>query len=190
MFHSYAMNTFQSRGECVCLNVFFLQLSGELTAITPSTARVTPKETSAAVTLPQTTTATTDPVHEQSLTTTQPVTALSGSRSNSTTQKVTTTSATSRLTTTQEAKMSNQHNKTRQLGRNTASPTVQSSRTGEKWGPCALDLIIWWFEIELFVQLGLFFFFFFYWNNLEKGFKGGEKAAKHFHGKWGGSCVG
>lgn len=130
-------------GECVCLNVSFLQFSGELTAITPSTARVTPKETSAAVTLPQTTTATTDPVHKQSLTTTQPVTAQSGSRSNSTTQKVTTTSASSTLTTTQEAKMSNQHNKTRQLGRNTASPTVQSSRTGKKWGPCALALIIW-----------------------------------------------
>ena len=124
--------------ECVYLNVFFLQFSGELTAITPSTTTVTPKETSAAVTLPQTTTATTGPVHKQSLTTTQPVTTQSGSHSNGTTQNETTTSATSTLTTTQEAKMLNQLNKTRQLGRNTASPTIQSSRTGKKWGSCAL----------------------------------------------------
>ncbi|XP_036959078.1 proline-rich transmembrane protein 3 [Acanthopagrus latus] len=105
-------------------------IPGELTAITPSTTTVTPKETSAAVTLPQTTTATTGPVHKQSLTTTQPVTTQSGSHSNGTTQNETTTSATSTLTTTQEAKMLNQLNKTRQLGRNTASPTIQSSRTG------------------------------------------------------------
>ncbi|KAM9350994.1 uncharacterized protein ABDE67_008288 [Symphorus nematophorus] len=109
-------------------------LTGELTANTPSTARVSPKHKSAAVTLPQPTTTTTGSINKQSQTAGQPVTAQGGS--NTTTQQVTTTSTTNVLTTTPQTavrislKTTNQPNKTGQQGRNTGSTTVQSSRTG------------------------------------------------------------
>ncbi|XP_070766635.1 proline-rich transmembrane protein 3 [Enoplosus armatus] len=105
-------------------------LTGELTANTPSTVhQVTPKQDSAAVTLQQHTTTTTA-INKQSQ-----VTVQSSSLSNTTTQQVTTTSTASILTTTQEAvrtssKITNQPNKTAQLQRDTAGPTLQSSRTG------------------------------------------------------------
>lgn len=100
-------------------------LTGKLTEITPSTIRGTPKQDS--VTLPQPTTTTTGSIDQQSQTAEQPA--------NTTTQQVTTTSTTTVLTTTQEAvrmssKITNQPNKTAQLGRNTASTTVRSPRTG------------------------------------------------------------
>ncbi|XP_010740402.3 proline-rich transmembrane protein 3 [Larimichthys crocea] len=109
-------------------------LTGELTANVPST-RVPPKQDSAAVTLPQTTTDTTNSVDKESQTAGQPVTVQSDSHSSTTTQQVTTISTMRTLTTTQEAvrtssKMTNQPNKTAEQGRNTASTTVQSLRTG------------------------------------------------------------
>ncbi|XP_051281381.1 proline-rich transmembrane protein 3 [Dicentrarchus labrax] len=111
-----------------------VMLTGELTANTPSTKKVTPKQDSAAVTLPQLTTTTTDSVDKQSETVGQPVSAQNSSHSNTSTQQVATKATTSSLT-TQEAvrtssKTTNQPNKTTQMGRNTASTTVQSSRTG------------------------------------------------------------
>lgn len=117
----------------VSLCVFCVIFLGELTANAPSTARVTPKQGSAAVTLPQPTATTTG-----SQTAGQPVTAQSSSHSKTTTQQVITTS----ITKTQEAvstssKTTNQPNKTAQLGRNTASTTLQSSRTGKKGRLCS-----------------------------------------------------
>ncbi|XP_038579441.1 proline-rich transmembrane protein 3 [Micropterus salmoides] len=109
-------------------------LTGELASNTPSVVhRVVPKQGSAAVTLPQLTTTTT--VDKESYTAGQPVPAQSSSLSNTKTQQQTTTSTTTMLTTTQGAvstssKTTNSLNKTAYLGRNTASPTLQSSRTG------------------------------------------------------------
>ncbi|XP_022594954.1 proline-rich transmembrane protein 3 [Seriola dumerili] len=106
--------------------------AGELTENSPPTDRVPPEQDSAAVTT--TTTGSTDKQPEASG---LPVTGQSqkSSHSNSTTPQVTTTSTASVLTTTQEAvrtssKVSNQPNKTAQLGRNTASTTLQSSKPG------------------------------------------------------------
>ncbi|KAK5923902.1 hypothetical protein CgunFtcFv8_000830 [Champsocephalus gunnari] len=100
-------------------------LTGKLTENTPSTVRATPKQ--AAVTLPQPTTTTTG--SKQSRTEEQ----------QTTTQQVTTTSTKSVLTTTQEAmrkltKTTPQPNKMERLGRNTSSPTIQSSSTGTSTG--------------------------------------------------------
>lgn len=110
---------------------------GELTANAPSTTRINPKEDSAAVTAPQTATTTTGFVDKQSHTARQPATAQSGPQSNTSAQQVTATSPNNMLSTTQESvrtspKTTNQPNKTAQLGQNTASTTVQSSRTGKK----------------------------------------------------------
>lgn len=107
---------------------------GELTTNTPSTGKVTPKQDSTTVTLPQTTTTTRSSVDKSSQTVMQPVTAQSKSRSDTTTQQVTTASTTSVLTTTQKtvttsAKSTSEPSKTAQVGRNTASATVQS-KTG------------------------------------------------------------
>nr|XP_046253247.1 proline-rich transmembrane protein 3 [Scatophagus argus] len=108
-------------------------ITGELTPNT--TTRVAPKHGSAAVTLTQPTAATGGSFDKQSQTARHPVTAKSSSHSYSTIEQVTTVSTTSVLTTTQEAmgtstETTNPPNKTAQLGRNTASTTVQSSRTG------------------------------------------------------------
>ncbi|KAI3357603.1 hypothetical protein L3Q82_016010, partial [Scortum barcoo] len=95
-------------------------LTGELTANTPKQA--------AASTQPTTTASSNG---ERSQTAGRPVLAQSGTHSNATTQQVATTSTASVLTTTQEAsKSTNQPNKTAQQGRDTASTTLQSSRTG------------------------------------------------------------
>ncbi|XP_029291644.1 proline-rich transmembrane protein 3 [Cottoperca gobio] len=97
-------------------------LTDKPTENTPSTVRDAPKQDSAAAgTLPQPTTTTIDSKQSQT--------------AEQVTHQVTTTSTTSMLTTTQEAvrtssKTTHQPNKTAQLGRNTASTTVQSSRTG------------------------------------------------------------
>ncbi|XP_070824032.1 proline-rich transmembrane protein 3 [Chaetodon trifascialis] len=111
-------------------------LTGELTANAPSTTRVIPRQHSAAATVPQPTTTTTGSDDKQSPhAAEQPATAQSGAEYNTSTQQVATTSTNNMLSTTQEAvrtssEMTNQPNKTAQLGRNTASTTVQSSRTG------------------------------------------------------------
>ncbi|XP_074538238.1 uncharacterized protein LOC141799780 [Halichoeres trimaculatus] len=95
-------------------------LAGELTAITPPTTRVTPKQDSAAETSPQTTTTTTTgPVDKPAKNAGQPAPA--------TTPQSTNTSTTSVLTT---PKTTNQPNKTARHGRNRASTTIQTSRTG------------------------------------------------------------
>ncbi|XP_041654928.1 proline-rich transmembrane protein 3 [Cheilinus undulatus] len=99
-------------------------LTGELTAVTPPTARVTPKQESAA--LPQTTTTTTGSTDKLAQTAGQPVTT--------TTQQTTTASTTRKLTATQEAvvtsvKAMQQPNKTAHHGRNTTG-SIQPSKTG------------------------------------------------------------
>ena len=111
--------------KCV-FSTFFL---GKLTENTPSTITDAPKRDSTAVTLPQPTTPTAGSNYKQSPTAEQPV--------NTPTQQATTTSTTSIFTTTLEAartssKPTHQPNKTPKLGRNAASTTVQSSRTGKK----------------------------------------------------------
>lgn len=88
------------------------------------------------MTLPQPMITTTGSIDNQPQTAGQPVTAQSSSHSTTSTQ-VMTTSTTSMLPTAQEAvrtssKSTNQPSKTTQLGRNTASTTIQSSRTGKK----------------------------------------------------------
>lgn len=102
---------------------------GELTANTPSTTRVTPKQ---AARLPQPTATTTVSVSKQ--TARELVTAQSGMHLKTTTQQVTTAST---ATPSQEAvrttKTTNRPNKSTQRGRNTASTTLQSSQTGKKW---------------------------------------------------------
>ncbi|XP_070696279.1 proline-rich transmembrane protein 3 [Pempheris klunzingeri] len=113
-------------------------LTGELTENAPSTVRVTPKQDSAAVTLPQLTTTTTGSTDKPSETAGPAVTGQNSSHSNTSTQQVTTTSTASVLSTTQEAvrtssKTTLQPNRTAQLGRNTASTTVQSSKTGTSY---------------------------------------------------------
>ncbi|XP_033484729.2 uncharacterized protein LOC117258205 isoform X1 [Epinephelus lanceolatus] len=99
-------------------------LTGNLTENTPSTVRDTPKQDS--VTLPPPTTTTTGSVDKQPQTAGQPA--------NATTQQVTTTSTTTRSATKEAVRISsrptNEPNRTAQLGRKTASTTVQSSRTG------------------------------------------------------------
>lgn len=173
----------------------FLPFLGELTANVPST-RVPPKQDSAAVTLPQMTTDTTNSVDKESQTAGQPVTVQSDSHSSTTTQQVTTISTTRTLTTTQEAvrtssKMTNQPNKTAEQGRNTASTTVQSSRTGKKLGSCTLTLLLAC-RLRSFDNLkwnylcSWEFFTGTIWKRLQRK----EKVDKLFHGKWGGSCVG
>lgn len=111
------------------------QFLGDLTANTSPTNRVTPKQDSAAVTLPQSTTTTAGTTKTQPQTTEQPVTAQSqnSSLSSTVTHQVTTTVTASVLTTTQEAektspKIINQSNKT-ELGRSAASATT---RTGKR----------------------------------------------------------
>uniref|UniRef100_A0A3Q3XFS9 Proline-rich transmembrane protein 3/4 domain-containing protein n=1 Tax=Mola mola TaxID=94237 RepID=A0A3Q3XFS9_MOLML len=102
---------------------------GELTANTPSTTRVTPKQ---AARLPQPTATTTVSVSKQ--TARELVTAQSSMHLKTITQQVTTTST---ATPSQEAvrttKTTNRPNKSTQRGRNTASTTLQSSQTGKKW---------------------------------------------------------
>lgn len=115
------------------VNMSFQYFLGELTANVPSTARVTPKQGSAAVTLPQPTATSTGSVKKQSEVAGQTLTTQS-SHLKTTTQQVTTTS----ITTTQRgirtsSKITDQPNKTAQLGRNRANTTLQSSRTGKKW---------------------------------------------------------
>ncbi|XP_018541509.1 proline-rich transmembrane protein 3 [Lates calcarifer] len=107
-------------------------LTGELTANTPPSDRVPSKQDSVAVQ-----SAATGSTDNQPQASRLPITAQSqkSSQSDNTTPQVTTTATTSVVTTTQEAvrtssKASNQPNKTAQLGRNTASTTVHSSRTG------------------------------------------------------------
>ncbi|XP_058498470.1 proline-rich transmembrane protein 3 isoform X1 [Solea solea] len=111
-------------------------LTGELTANTPPTDRSPPELDSAAVT----TTATNGSSHKQPQSSGLPVSAQTqkSPHSNTTTPQATTTSTrTSVLTTTEEAvrrsskASDNAPNKTAtQLGKNTANPTVQSSKTG------------------------------------------------------------
>lgn len=110
---------------CLCLFI------GELTTTAPSTTRITPKQSSAAAPLHQTPATTS--IDKQSQTVGQPISAQNGSYSKTTTHQMATTS----ISITQEAvktspKMTNQPRKTAQLGRNTASTTLQSSWTGEK----------------------------------------------------------
>ncbi|GLD46273.1 proline-rich transmembrane protein 3 [Lates japonicus] len=107
-------------------------LTGELTANTPPSDRVPSKQDSVAVQ-----SAATGSTDKQPQASRLPVTAQSqkSSQSDNTPPQVTTTATTSVVTTKQEAvrtssKASNQPNKTAQLGRNTASTTVHSSRTG------------------------------------------------------------
>ncbi|CAJ1084943.1 LOW QUALITY PROTEIN: proline-rich transmembrane protein 3 [Xyrichtys novacula] len=93
--------------------------AGELTANTPPTARVTPKQDSDAQTSPQTTTTTPGPA---------------------TTQQSTTTSTTRKSPTTQEIviptrKPTSRTNKTAQHGRNTTNATIQTSKTGNSSSP-------------------------------------------------------
>ncbi|XP_053173956.1 proline-rich transmembrane protein 3 [Scomber japonicus] len=109
-------------------------LTGDLTATTTTpTSRVTPKQDSAATTLPQSTTTTAGPTEKQPQITEQSVTAGSqnNSQSNTVTHQVTTTVTASVLTTTQEAektspKIINQPNKTAQMGRSAASATART----------------------------------------------------------------
>lgn len=169
----------------VCLLCHFL---GGLTANAPSTARVTPKQGSAAVTLPQPTATSTGSVNKQSEAAGQTVTTQS-SHTKTTTQQVTTTS----ITTTQKgvrmsSKIPHQPNKTAQLGRNTTNTTLQSSRTGKKHGLCCdwfnsvLDsLIIYW----IICAAGTFFS-----GRIWKRLQRREKADKCFHGKWVVICMG
>lgn len=116
------------------------QSLGELTANTPSTDRVAPKQDSAAVTLPQSTISTAGSTEKQPQTAGQPVTGRNQNKwqSNTVTHQVTTTVIASVLTTTQEAvktspKTTNQPSKTAQLGRSTASATA-----GKRRRSCAL----------------------------------------------------
>ncbi|XP_067448698.1 proline-rich transmembrane protein 3 [Thunnus thynnus] len=108
-------------------------LTGELTANTPSINRVAPKQDSAAVTLPQTTTTTAGSTEKQPQTAGQPVTGQNqnSSQLNTVTHQVTTTVTASVLTTTQEAvkptpKTTNQPNKTALLGRSSANATART----------------------------------------------------------------
>uniref|UniRef100_UPI0037E73225 proline-rich transmembrane protein 3 n=1 Tax=Semicossyphus pulcher TaxID=241346 RepID=UPI0037E73225 len=109
-------------------------LSGELTANTPSTVRVIPRQDSTDVTSPQPTTNNNGSMDKPAQTAGQPVTPKSSSNVKTTTQQVTTTATTSSLTTQGAVKTSfktaNQPNKTTELGRNTSSTTIQSPRTG------------------------------------------------------------
>ncbi|KAM7411658.1 hypothetical protein PAMA_021578 [Pampus argenteus] len=105
--------------------------SGELTEDTLSTDRAAPKQDSAAVTLPQSTTTAAGSTEKQPQTAGQPVIGQSqhSSQSNTMTHQVTPTIRASVLTTTQEAvktspKTTNQSNKTAQQGRSTASTTA------------------------------------------------------------------
>lgn len=105
---------------------------GELTTTAPSTTRITPKQSSAAAPLHQTPATTS--IDEQSQTVGQPISAQNGSYSTTTTthQKATTSISTTQEVVKTSPKMTNQPRKTAQLGRNTASTTLQSSWTGEK----------------------------------------------------------
>uniref|UniRef100_A0A3P8T0D0 Proline-rich transmembrane protein 3/4 domain-containing protein n=1 Tax=Amphiprion percula TaxID=161767 RepID=A0A3P8T0D0_AMPPE len=111
-------------------------LTGDLAANTPASDRFSPKRGSA-VTLPQPTSNTTGIADQHPQTAGQPVTAQSqkSSPSNTSTPQVSSTSTSGVLTTTQEAvrtssRTATQVSKTVQVGRRTASTTVQSSSTG------------------------------------------------------------
>nr|XP_020441083.1 proline-rich transmembrane protein 3 [Monopterus albus] len=104
-------------------------LTGELNANTSSTDRVTPKQGSTAVTIPQTITATIGPTHKQP----QAAGRSQNTSLSKTIMEQVATSVYSLLTTTQEvvrisSTTTHKPNKTAQLGRNTASTTT--SRTG------------------------------------------------------------
>lgn len=151
---------------------------GKLTENTPSTVRATPKQ--AAVTLPQPTTTTTG--SKQSRTEEQ----------QTTTQQVTTTSTKSVLTTTQEAmrkltKTTPQPNKMERLGRNTSSPTIQSSSTGKIF--IYFTTILASFILDD-LKLNYVCSWNFFTGRLWKRLQRREHSEALFHGKWGGSCVG
>ncbi|XP_069580111.1 proline-rich transmembrane protein 3 [Brachyistius frenatus] len=110
-------------------------LTGDLTSKTPSTDGVSPKQDSAAVTLPQPTSVTTGSTDKQPQTVGQPDTAQSQKslQSNTTTPQLTSTSTTVVLTTQEVVRTSSKTTtplgKMTQLGKHT-STTVQSSKTG------------------------------------------------------------
>ncbi|XP_030590281.1 proline-rich transmembrane protein 3 [Archocentrus centrarchus] len=111
-----------------------VQLKGELAPNTPSTDRVTPKQDSVAVILPQPSSTTTGSSAKRLQPPGKPVTAPNqkSSPSNTTKLQVTNTSLPSVLlsTLTASSKSTTQLSKTVQLGRHAASTTVQSTKMG------------------------------------------------------------